>query len=264
LTSKGDLQLTAHFQVGDAFAAAAEDSFGYWAELSRADRVWGVEGDGCGPEIDPLDRTGVGRCLRAEVEANLDAYEALDDDLRFVMLINLPGEDDVRSTACQDAPRTFESSDWEYPRTLFVDYNATQPGETADGSWAYGFDTAPLPQCERHVYTRLSVGVQVFSGDYYGFGDTDHDLTLDLTNEGLPDEDMLLGSVELTALSLPREGGDARATGRFRSAFTSSRFSTEDGVGEIRGSFDVEVRDDAQQVDDPERDIDLDATGADP
>jgi len=70
LTQRGDLQITAHLKVGDAYKALADDSFDDWEYLTRSDRVGGVAGDGCDNSTDPEDRTGTGRCIFEEIQAN--------------------------------------------------------------------------------------------------------------------------------------------------------------------------------------------------
>ena len=105
------------------------------------------------------------------------------------------------------------------------------------------------------------MGIEVFGADYYGEdeadkADDDRELTLDRENDS---DETLLGTVELESLSLPGDGGDARATGRFNIAFTSNRFADLDGEVTISGTFDTEVRRDAEEIDEPEREIDLES-----
>ncbi|MCO4770387.1 MAG: hypothetical protein KDA24_10185 [Deltaproteobacteria bacterium] len=259
MTQKGDLQLTAHLDVGEAYKALVDDSFGDWDYMTRSDRVYGVSGDGCDPGVDTEDRTGVGLCVFDEINSNATEYQRLSEDIRLVILLNLPGEDDVRSVECQDAPRTFESSDWDLPRTLLVNYDAVGPVEDGDET-RYGNpddeEDPPLAQCEYEVFSRLNVATQVFGGDYYGEGEDNADLTIeearDETNEPL------VGTVILEELSLPGEDGPARAKGRYHLAFTAQRFSQADGQVVFEGSFDTEIRNDPVSVENPDRDIDLD------
>ena len=256
LTQKGDLQVTSHLDVGEAITALSKDGYDDWAYMTRTDRLVGLEGDGCDSSVDPESRTGVGRCVFAEIEANEGEYKALGEDVRLVLVINLPDEDDVRSVQCQDGPRTFASTDWEYPRTLLVNYDATGPVEAGDDT-RYGTDAdEPLPQCEIEVFSQLSVASQVFAGDFFGEGVENADLTIEEARDETSTP--LVGSVVLESLSLPGEDGEARAKGTYSLAFTSSRFSERDGSVAFEGSFDVEVRRDPEQVEDPDRSIDLD------
>lgn len=259
LTQKGDLQITAHLDVGKAFAQLEERGFeDEWDYLQRDDRIWGVEGDGCTAETDPLDRTGVGQCVYDQIGADLAPYKRLSEDIRLVMLINLPGEDDVRSVECQEAPRTFASSDWSYPRPLLVNYDATGPVGEDDEQRYGGEDDEPLPQCDIEVYSRLTVATQVFAGDYFGEGDENADLVIEDGREVPGDiDDQLPGTVVLEELVLPGEDGQAHAKGRYKLAFTAQRFSEADGSVIIEGEFDTVIRNDPEQVDDPDRDIDL-------
>jgi len=255
LTQKGDLQITAHLDVGQAYKALIDDSFDDWDYLTRTDRMHGAAGDACDSSVDAEDRSGVGRCVFSEIEANDPGYRKLDEDIRLVMLVNLPGEDDVRSVECQDRARTFASDDWEYPRALLVNYDATGPIEDGDDSKYGGEDDPPLPLCDVEVFSRLNVATQVFGGDFFGEGDENTNLTIE---EGLSATDEpLVGSVIIEELTLPSEG-QGRAKGKYHLAFTAQRFSEADGKVVIEGSFDTEVRLDPVAVDDPDREIDLD------
>jgi len=262
LTQKSDLQITAHLNSGDLYKGLEGSSFDEWEHFSDEDEGWGRDGDGCGSNLGPYDRTGIGPCIRQGVESNLDAYKALDEDLRLVILINLPGEDDVRSTACQDAPREFASGDWSYPRTLRINYNAREPEEGTD--FYAEDDTAPLQACQIEAFAQLKLGIEVFSADWYGENEVDaeaddRELTLDREND---EDETLLGTVELESLTLPDDGGNARAVGRYNIAFTSNRFGNRDGAVMISGTFDSEIRRDAEEIDEPDREIDLESAEA--
>lgn len=258
MTARGDLQITAHLDVGDAYKALVDDSFSDWDYLTRSDRIYGVAGDGCGNDVDERDRTGVGRCIFEEINDNTTSYQRLDEDIRLVILVNLPGTDDVRAVDCQDAPREFNSTDWEYPRTMLVNYDAVGPVEDGDET-RYGNpddeDLPPLVQCEYEVFSRLNVATQVFGADYYGEGDDNADLTIEEARDET--EEPLVGTVILEELSLPGEDGETRAKGKYHLAFTSQRFSQQDGAVVFEGSFDTAIRTDPVAVDDPDRDIDL-------
>lgn len=257
ITQKGDLQVTAHLDVGDAFKELAESDFEDWAYMDDTDQLYGLSGDGCSSDSEALDRTGVGRCMRSELIENSTEYLGLDEDLRLVISINLPGEDDIRSTRCQDRPGTFESSDWNLPRTLRVNYNANEPEEVEGGLEVYGEETPPLAQCDIEIYARLQLGIEVFSADRYGNEDETHQFTLDRVNG---EDSTMPGTVELEELVLPGEEGDARVSGRYNIRFTSDRFSARDGKVEISGDFDVEVRRDREEIDEPDRNLDLEDT----
>ncbi|HCP46285.1 MAG TPA: hypothetical protein DIU15_09600, partial [Deltaproteobacteria bacterium] len=211
LTQKRDLQVTAHLDVGQAFKALADDDYDDWAYLRDVERAYGREGQGCSADLEAAERTGVGRCLLSEVESNPGPYARLGEDLRLVILINLPGEDDIRSTRCQDRSPSFESDDWEYPRTLRVNYAATEPVEIDDGLEVYGGEEdPPLALCDIEVYARLQLGSEVFSANYYGKDDEDQEFTLERING---EDDTMLGTVELEELILPDEEGDSRVRG---------------------------------------------------
>ena len=257
MTQKGDLQVTSHLDVGQAFKALKTDGYDDWSYLTSSDRVEGRAGDGCTSDVAAADRTGVGRCVFEEVQANESVYGRLKEDIRLVILINLPGEDDVRSVACQDEPREFASTDWEYPRSMLINYNATGPVALDSDETIYGTDDdAPLQQCEVEVYSRLSVATQVFAGDYFGQLDDANERSIEDARRET--DDPLVGTVVLDELTLPGEDGQAHAKGRYSIAFTSQRFSERDGTVTIEGSFDVDVRVDPEEIDDPDRDIDLD------
>jgi hypothetical protein len=259
ITQKGDLQITTHLRVGAAYKALADDGYGDWSYFTDGGRIEGTEGDGCGvaPEGEPeYVRTGIGRCLREEVEANIGSYRGLNEDLRIVLLVNLLGEDDVRSVECQDA---LDRDPWDMPRTLEVNYNAEGPvvwqGDEDRLVYVQDDDEVPLPQCDVEVFTQMQLGFERYSGDFYGQDATDPgDFIVDEPNG---DDETRLGTVELESLTLPDDGGSARAVGRFNLRYTSERFAARDGKVLFEGSFDVAVRKDVQAVDEPERETDL-------
>ena len=260
MTQKGDLQITSHLDVGEVYKALSKDGYDDWNYLTSGDRLHGNAGDGCLNDQEGADRTGVGRCVFEEVQTNEAVYKRLGEDIRLVILINLPGEDDVRSVQCQEAPREFASSDWEYPRSLLVNYDATGPVELDSDETVYGTDDdAPLQQCEVEVYSRIAVATQVFAGDY--FGETDEANERSIEDARRITDEPLVGTVVLDELSLPGEDGQAHARGRYNLSFTSQRFSERDGKVTIEGSFDVDVRTDPEEVDDPDREIDLSPDG---
>ena len=259
LTQKDDLQLTAHFDVADSYALHVNDGWSDLAYLMNEDEVYGRQGEGCEIEgIDAAARTGIGPCLRSELMDNASAYSSLDEDIRLVMLINLPGVDDVRTTACQDRPQTFESDDWSYPRTLRVNYNAGQPVEVDDDEYVYGNteDNPPLHQCDIEIFAQLQLGFERFNADYYGQEDDSGGLTLDRVNS---EGETLIGTVEIESLIMPGEEGYeyGRVTGRYNLRFTADRFAPRDGKVEIEGSFNTEIRVDSVEVNQPERETDL-------
>jgi hypothetical protein len=256
-TQKDDLQITSHFDVADAYALHVEAGFEDLAYLMDEDELYGRQGDGCEIEgIDAADRTGVGPCLRNELMDNQVAYRSLKEDLRLVILINLPGVDDVRTTACQDRPQTFASSDWSYPRTLRVNYNAAQPVESGS-DMVYGDpeEDPPLAACDIEVFAQLQLGFERFGADYYGQDDEGGGLTLDRVNE---DGQTLVGTVEVESLLLPGEGYNyGRVVGRYNLRFTADRFAPRDGTVEIAGKFNAEIHPDPVEVVEPERELDL-------
>jgi hypothetical protein len=262
ITQKGDLQITAHLKVGVAYEVLAADGFEDLNYLETADDVYAKAGDGCTADISSPDRTGVGRCLKAELSDHSDDYGELDEDLRLVILINLPGEDDVRSTSCQDRETDFASEDWDYPRTFKVNYSAhlPDPEDDPDRYTDSEGDEPPLPQCDIEVFARIQLGFEIFSAEYFG-ENSDSGFEIDTTNEPCTGSDcpnVLLGTVELEDLVLPGEDGSPHASGRFRIAFSSDRFAVLDGRIEAIGSFDTQVRRDPEELEEPERQLDLD------
>jgi len=263
ITQKGDLQITAHLDVGSAYESLSGGSFDDWAYMEDSGQLYGRAGEGCTSDLESSDRTGVGRCLRSELIDHAEGYTPLDEDLRLVLTINLPGEDDIRSTRCQDRPSSFASSDWDLPRTLRVNYNANEPEETEEdsGVFVYGAETPPLARCDIEVYSRIQLGIEVFSADRYGADDEDGPCTLQgepcdverVNTEG----NTLRGTVELEELLLPGEEGDPRAKGRYNIRYTSDRFSSRDGKLEVSGEFDVELRLDREEVDEPDRNVNV-------
>jgi hypothetical protein len=108
------------------------------------------------------------------------------------------------------------------------------------------------------------LGIEVFSADRYGADDEDGSCTL----QGEPcdvervntDGNTLRGTVELEELLLPGEEGDPHAKGRYNIRYTSDRFSARDGKLEISGEFDVELRRDREEVDEPDRNVNVEDT----
>ncbi len=258
VTQKGDLQITSHLKVGAAYDVLAEDGFGDLGYLENEGEIYGRLGDGCGSEIAADERSGVGRCVVGELSDNAAAYGKLDEDLRVILLVNLPGEDDIRSTTCQDRPREFESADWAYPRTLRVNYNAYEPTEAAPDRYADGEEDEhkPLAQCDIEVFATVQLGFEEFSGEWYGQNAEDpDDFTLDRTCEEC--DEPILGTVELSDLVLPGEDGEAVAKGRYRIAFASDTFAALDGRIQVIGSFDSQIRRDPEELEEPSRQLDL-------
>jgi len=147
-----------------------------------------------------------------------------------------------------------------------VNYNANEPEETEEGSgvFVYGAETPPLARCDIEVYSRLQLGIEVFSADQYGAEGEDGPCTI----QGEPcdvervntEDGTMRGTVELEALRLPGEEGNSQAKGRYNIRFTSDRFSARDGKLEISGEFDVELRRDREEVEEPDRNVDIDDT----
>lgn len=260
ITQKGDLQITSHLNVGEALGRLEDDGFGDWQYMQRDDRAYGVSGQGCGADAGE-ERTGAARCLREALVSDASGYRRLSEDLRLVITINLPGIDDVRAVACQDRPSTFAAEAWEYPRTLHVNYSAAQPVELPSGDRVYGdpeVDPA-LDACDIEVYARFGLGIEGFEARWFGQeeaedGGATRELVLDRVNG--PGETML-GTVELEELILPQGPHAGHARGRYNLSFTSARFAARDGAAFLEGGFDVELKADAQAVDEPERATDL-------
>lgn len=270
ITQKGDLQITTHLDMGEAYEALIDDGMSGWGYLENTDAIYGAAGDGCAvPSGDGAGytRTGVGRCVADEVRSNPDDYTSLDEDLRLVIVLNLLGLDDVRSTSCQDA---LDRPAWDLPKTLRVNYSARLPEpqdpDDEDSPLVYSDDLAPLPQCDIEVFSRLQLGILRFNADWYGQDperdeDARNPFTLDRVNT---DGETIRGTVELEELVLPDEGDAPRAKGRYNLAFTSDRFADRDGTVIIEGTFDVEIRRDPEEIQAPERETDIgDLAGTD-
>jgi hypothetical protein len=263
LTQKGDLQITTHLDVGDSYQSLIDDSFGGWNYMEDPEQVYGWTGDTCAPPEEGVstNRSGVGRCLKKELQDNSSAYTGLAEDLRLVILINIISSDDVRSVDCQDA---LSRDPWVYPKTLRVNYNANQPMnriEGDDGSGeVYGDDERqPLLQCDIEVFARLQLGIERFEADFYGEEPTLEEgelnpFTLDRVNDA---DSTIRGTVELESLQLPDDGDDPRAVGRFDIAFTSDRFGGRDGKVIVGGDFNVQIRTDAEELQVPERETEI-------
>ncbi len=279
-TQKGDLQLTAHLQVGDGMAALAEEDWEPWSRLFDEAKSWGVAGDGCGEGADL--RSGAGRCWADAVRAAPEGYQEIKRDLRLVILVNLPGADDTRDPDCAEIDADFSVGDWEYPRMMRINQDVGVQSYQVDGNddliqddgedWRSFYDPAvvpPLAQCDLEAFALLQLGPEQFSADWFGETEyeerrkdipspspddlQDWEFGLDATN---PEEEALLGTVEIQSISLPGSD-DPRAKGRFHLRFESQRFPNRDGLIDVEGDFDVEVRADAEAVTDPERQLDI-------
>ena len=217
ISQRGDLQITAHLESGDLFDSEKSD-FSYlqdelWNGESEEDR-WGEE-------------------LLGELTAGEPDYRDLDEDIRLILLINLPDPGDDG----------WSSDEWEYPAELWANYRDVWEDE--DGQ------EHDIDEDEIQLMSRLIVGGELFETTT-GLG---YDEELGTTVE-VTDPDLVLET-----LSLPGEDGRfGNATGSFSLLLESESFTASSGFATVAGSFEVDIHEDRWALEDLDVQEDL-ATG---
>jgi len=217
ITQRGDLQLTAHLDAGDLFDSDKAD-FGYlqdeiWNGESQEDR-WGEE-------------------LLEELTSGEADYRGLDQDIRLILLINLP----------DPGEEGWSSDGWEYPAELWANYRdvwVDDEGQEHD-----------IDEDEIQLMSRMIVGGELFE-----------------TTTGLRYDEELGTTVEveepdlvLDELTLPGEDGRfGKATGSFTLLLEAESFASSSGFATIAGTFDVDVHEDRWALEDLDVQEDLGAS----
>jgi len=207
ITQRGDLQLTAHLEAGELFDDEQAD-FSYlqgelWNGESQEDR-WGEE-------------------LLEELTAAEADYRALDEDIRLILLVNLPDPGD----------EGWSSDEWEYPTELWANYRdawVDDEGQEHD-----------IEEDDIQLMSRLIVGGELFE-----------------TVNGLRYDEELGTTVEvgdanlvLDELLLPGEDGRfGRARGSFDLMLEAASFASSSGTATIAGTFEVDVHEDRWALED--------------
>ncbi len=218
ITQRGDLQLTCHLASGKLYESELTD-------LSYLeDEAWNGESE--------EDRWG--QQLFQELDEPGASYADLDEDVRLILLINLPepeGDDG------------WSSDGWQYPAELWANYQDTLLDEDDQE-----FD---IPEDEIQLMSRMIIGGELF--------ETINNTRFDEA-EGIAVEDPNPNLV-LDQLSMPGEDDKfGRAVGSFDLMLEADSFSASAGVASIAGEFDVEIHDDRWALDDLDVQEDLDDT----
>lgn len=209
ITQRGDLQITTHLTAGQIFAEDVdEDRWRYleeepWNGESDEDR-WGEE---YYDELARRDRD----------------YRKLDEDLRLILLVNLPAPPD-------DGP--WDAGEWEYPVELHANYLDTYLDEQEQEH--------PIPEDEIELMSRMIIGGEQF--------ETLNNTRLD-EETGASLEDPAPNLI-LDELEMPQGTTRGRATGTFDLMLEANSFGASSGIAVIEGSFEVEIRDDPWALED--------------
>ena len=207
LTQRGDLQITSHLTAGTMFRKHHSASE---LEYLQEDDWNGDDGD-------------AGSLLFEELEEPDSTYDKLDEDIRLILLVNLP----------DDAGDGWSSDDWSYPAELMANYGDTVL-DAQDQELA-------IPEEDIQLMSRLIVGGELF--------ETVLGQRFDEATGGAIDDDA--PNMVLDSLTLPGEDGRlGQAKGSFDLMLEASSFSASSGVAMFSGSFDVDVRADRWALED--------------
>ena len=219
ITQRGDLQITAHLESSKLYEA--EDTDLSYLE----DEAWNGESE--------EDRWG--QDLYKELSKPHDSYAGLSEDVRLILLINLPEP---------DGEDGWSSGEWDYPRELWANYQDTVLDEDEQE-----FD---IPEDEIQLMSRMIIGGELF--------ETINNTRFD-EGQGIAVEDPTPNLI-LEQLSMPGEDDKyGRAVGSFDLMLEADSFSASAGVASITGEFDVEIHDDRWALDDLDVQEDLDDGG---
>ena len=213
ITQRGDLQITSHLTAGTVYRKHHDPSALEYLEGED----WNGEG---------ADER-YGEALFGELKQPDDDYSALDEDLRLILLVNLPeppGPDEAWS-----------SDGWTYPLELVANYDEVVLDEQDQEH--------DIPEEEIQLMSRMIVGGELFDtllGQRF-----DEEL-----GEFYEDE---TANLVLEELTLPGEDGrQGHTSGSFDLTLEAGSFSASSGVATISGTFDADVRDDPWSATDPE------------
>jgi len=216
ITQRGDLQITCHLESGRLYESENTD-LAYledeaWNGESEEDR-WGQE-------------------LYQELTEPDSSYADLSEDVRLILLINLPEP---------DSEDGWSSDGWQYPTELWANYQDVILDEDDQE-----FD---IPEDDIQLMSRMLIGGELF--------ETLNNTRFDET-EGIGVEDTTPNLV-LDQLTMPgEEDRFGRAVGSFELMLEADSFSASAGVATIAGEFDVEIHADRWGLDDLDVQEDLD------
>ncbi len=224
ITQRGDLQITSHLTAGSIYRKHHDPSA---LEYLKGEDWNDAEAEG-----------QYGQRLFEELEDPDDDYLGLNEDIRLILLVNLPppaGADD-----------SWGSDAWDYPVDLMSNYQDTvlddQDQELA------------IPEEDIELMSRLIVGGELFETV---LGQRFDELV------GIPVDDDAPNMV-LDSLSMPGEDGRlGHATGSIDLMLEADSFSASSGIAMITGTFDVEIRADRWALEDLDVQEDLQDSSAD-
>lgn len=207
ITQRGDLQITSHLTAGTMFRK----------HHSAADLEYLQGDDWNGGDVD------AGSLLYEELEEPDASYDKLDEDIRLILLVNLP----------DDAGDGWSSDDWSYPVELMSNYGDTEL-DAQDQELA-------IPEEDIQLMSRLIVGGELF--------ETVLGQRFDEAAGAAVDDDA--PNLILDGFTLPGEDGRlGQATGSFDLMLEASSFSASSGVAMFSGSFEADVRADRWALED--------------
>ncbi len=219
ITQRGDLQITAHLDAGAIYhEEMTADDFDYLNE-----EQWNGESE--------EDRYG--ETLYDELTEPDTSYRSLSEDLRLILLVNLPEPPDEG---------LWSSDEWDYPVELLANYRDTWVDEEDQEH--------DIPEDEIQLMSRMIIGSELFE-----------------TLNGSRFDEAMATFVEdesphmvLDELVMPGEDGRlGHAVGTFDLTLESDTFSASSGVATITGEFDVQVHEDRWALEDLDVQEDIDA-----
>ena len=209
ITQRGDLQITAHLQSGGLFTGATSGL----EYLNEPD--WNGESE----------ESRYGEALYEEITGSEGVYAKLDEDIRLILLVNLP--------AAAEDEEVWSSDGWEYPTELWANYQDVwldDDGQEHD-----------IAEDDIQLMSRMIIGGELFETiNGWRF---DEELGYTVEDES--------PHVLLESLIMPGEDGRfGSATGSFDLMLEADSFAASSGVASISGEFDVDVHSDRWALDD--------------
>jgi hypothetical protein len=219
ITQRGDLQITTHLDAGAIYnkEMAAED-FDY-----LEDEQWNGESE--------EDRYG--EDLAAELSEPDSSYRGLSEDLRLILLVNLP--------APPSEDELWSSDEWDYPAELLANYQDVWIDEEDQEH--------DIPEDEIQLMSRMIIGGELFETLN---GSRFDEQTATVLEDDSPH--MVLDELVMPGV----DGKFGLARGSFDLTLEADSFSASSGIATITGTFDVEVREDRWALDDLDVQEDLD------
>ena len=174
-----------------------------------------------------------GETLYDELTEPDTSYRSLSEDLRLILLVNLPEPPDEG---------LWSSDEWDYPVELLANYRDTWVDEEDQEH--------DIPEDEIQLMSRMIIGSELFE-----------------TLNGSRFDEAMATFVEdesphmvLDELVMPGEDGRlGHAVGTFDLTLESDTFSASSGVATITGEFDVQVHEDRWALEDLDVQEDIDA-----